>query len=70
MIPMKTRKPKKAAGESPYSLLVRSQEATRGYFETLIYALVVVSAIAAIMQFTFQRDPLPLTALPSVTPTG
>ena len=65
---MKARKQKKTVGESPYSLLVHSEEPRRGYFETMIYVLVVLSAVAAIVQFTLQSDALPLTALPSVTP--
>jgi hypothetical protein len=65
---MKARKRKKRAGESPYELLVHSEEAARGYLETAFYALVVVSVVAAIMQFALQNDPLPLSALPATTP--
>ena len=50
--------------ESTYSLLVRSNEKKRGMFETIIYTLMILCAVAAIVQFVDQRDSLPLTALP------
>jgi len=50
--------------ESTYSLLVRSNEAKRGMFETIIYTLMILCALAAIVQFVDQRDSLPLTAMP------
>jgi hypothetical protein len=62
---MKTTKLGKTHEESTYAMLVRCEERKRGYFETIIYALVVVSAVVAILQFTLQPDPLPLTAIPS-----
>ena len=62
---MKTRKPRRRREESTYSLLMRSRDATREYFEIIVYALVLVSAVAAIVQFATQSDPLPLTALPA-----
>jgi hypothetical protein len=49
-------------------MLVRSEDKKRGYFEMIAYAVVMVSAIAAILQFSLQRDLLPLTALPTVIP--
>jgi hypothetical protein len=52
------------AEESTYSLLVRSQERNRAVFEAIVYGLIILSAVAAILQFTDQPDPLPLTALP------
>jgi hypothetical protein len=61
---MKTKKQKKPEKESTYSMLVRSNEKKRGYFETIVYAVVMVTAIAAILQFSLQPDPLPLTTLP------
>jgi len=51
--------------ESTYSLLVHSEETKRGIFETIIYTLMILSVVAAILQFADQRDPLPLSALPS-----
>ena len=50
--------------ESTYSLLVRSNERKRGFCETIIYSLMILSAVAAILQFVEQRDSLPLSALP------
>lgn|SRR5438270_5307875 len=50
--------------ESTYTLLVRSEEPKRGIFETIIYSLMILSAIAAILQFAHQRDSLPLAGLP------
>jgi hypothetical protein len=62
---MKTRKQRRRREESTYSLLMRSRDVKREYFEMIVYALVVVSAVAAIVQFATQSDPLPLTALPA-----
>lgn len=50
--------------ESTYSLLVRSSERKRGFCETIIYSLMILCAVAAILQFVEQRDGLPLSALP------
>jgi hypothetical protein len=50
--------------ESTYSLLVRSSERKRGSCETIIYSLMILCAVAAILQFVEQRDGLPLSALP------
>jgi hypothetical protein len=52
-------------GQSTYSLLVRSNEKRRGIFETVIYGLMILCAVAAILQFVDQHDSLPLAALPS-----
>ena len=52
------------AEESTYSLLVRSEERNRAVFEAIVYGLIILSAVAAILQFTVQPDSLPLTALP------
>ena len=60
---MKTNKLTTPAEESIYSMLVRSEEKKRGYFETVVYAVVIVCAIAAILQFTLQPDSLPLTTI-------
>jgi hypothetical protein len=49
---------------STYSLLVRSEERKRAVFETVIYGLIFLSGVIAILQFTFQPDILPLSALP------
>ena len=65
---MKTNKRKMPKEESAYAMLVRSEEKNRGYVETTLYALIVLAAVAAIMQFNLQPDPLPLTTLPSIIP--
>ena len=61
---MKTNEPTNEVEESSYSMLVHSEEKKRSYFETIVYGLILLSAIAAILQFAEQPDPLPLTALP------
>jgi hypothetical protein len=65
---MKTNEPLNEAEESIYSLLVRSEEKKRAIFETIIYGLIILSAIAAILQFAAQPDPFPLASLPGGTP--
>ena len=40
--------------ESTYALLVRSEEKERSVLETVIYALFILSAVAAIFQFAQQ----------------
>jgi hypothetical protein len=51
---MKRNKPNTKPEESAYALLVRSEEKTRGIFETIVYGLVILSAVAAILQFADQ----------------
>ena len=51
---MKTNKPNKNLGRSTYSLLVRSEEKKRALFETIVYGLILLSALAAILQFVDQ----------------
>ena len=53
-IPVKTNQPKANVQESTYALLVRSEDRKRAVFETIIYGLVVLSALAAILQFVDQ----------------
>jgi hypothetical protein len=65
---VKTNEPLGALQESTYSLLVRSEEKKRAIFETIAYGLIILSAIAAIVQFAGQPDPLPLASLPGSTP--
>jgi hypothetical protein len=66
---MKTNKPTKKT-RSIYWMLVRSQENGRSLLETTVYALIALCAVAAILQFAEQPDPLPLTSLPSAVSTG
>jgi ferric-dicitrate binding protein FerR (iron transport regulator) len=46
--------------ESTYTLLVGSEETGRSIMETVVYALLGLSAIASIWQFAQQPNPLPL----------
>lgn len=61
---MKTNKVRTRKIGRIYSMLARSVDNKRGYFETIVYALVALATVAAIMQFNLQPDPLPLIALP------
>lgn len=51
-------------------MLVRSEEKARSLLETMLYALIALCAVAAILQFAEQPDPLPLTSLPSAVSPG
>ena len=51
MKPMKTDEPNKTREESTYSLLVRSEERKRSLIEVAVYGLVILSAVAAILEF-------------------
>ena len=53
-IPVKTRQPNDNVEESIYALLVRSEDKKRALLETIIYGLVILSALAAILQFADQ----------------
>jgi hypothetical protein len=53
-IRMKTRQPKNNIKESIYALLVRSEDRKRALLETIVYGLVILSALAAILQFADQ----------------
>jgi hypothetical protein len=65
---MKTNEPLNEIEETIYSLLVRSEEKKRAIFETIVYGLIILSAIAAILQFSAQPDPFPLAGLPGGAP--
>ena len=45
--------------ETTYSLLVRSEEKQRSWFETLIYTVLIVSALLALTQFGRQALTMP-----------
>jgi hypothetical protein len=62
---MNKKQPLNEPEESTYSLLVRSEEPKRGIIETIIYSLLILAAVAAILQFADQHDLLPLAALPT-----
>ena len=48
----------KNEAQSTYALLVRSEEKGRGIMEMLVYALCILSAVAAIWQFVGQAAPV------------
>ncbi|HSP45493.1 MAG TPA: hypothetical protein VLO30_05835 [Chthoniobacterales bacterium] len=56
---MKTNKSLNQNPTSTYAMLVRSEEKERGLFETLVYTLLVLSAVAGIWQFAHLRVPSP-----------
>ena len=51
---MKTKQPNNNVEESTYALLVCSEDKKRALFETIVYGLVILSALAAILQFADQ----------------
>jgi hypothetical protein len=51
---MKTSQPNSNAEESTYALLVRSEDWKRALLETIVYGLIILSALAAILQFADQ----------------
>jgi hypothetical protein len=51
---MKTSQPNNKVRESTYTLLVRSEDKKRALLETIVYGLIILSALAAILQFTDQ----------------
>ena len=59
---MKTNKSLKPVRKSTYALLVREEEKERGLFETIVYSLLVVSAVIGIWQFAHLRVPTPFAA--------
>jgi hypothetical protein len=48
---MKTSQPNNNVEESTYALLVRPEDKKRALLETIVYGLVILSALAAILQF-------------------
>jgi hypothetical protein len=52
-IPAKTIRPNNLE-ESTYALLVHSEDTKHALFETIVYSLVALSALAAILQFADQ----------------
>ena len=45
--------------ESTYAMLIRSEEKNRGTVETLVYLLLILSAVVSIWQFAHQSAALP-----------
>jgi hypothetical protein len=56
---MKTNHSPSPVRKSTYALLVRSEEKERGLFETIVYSLLVLSAVVGIWQFAHLRVPSP-----------
>jgi hypothetical protein len=48
---MKTNQSNNSREESTYSLLIRSEEKKRAATEVIVYALIVLSGLAAIWEF-------------------
>ena len=57
---MKTSNPSTKV-KSTYSMLVQSEEKERNLFETLVYGVIVLSAVAAIWQVAHQPVKVPFT---------
>ncbi len=53
-IPTETSQPNKSVKQSTYALLVRSEDKRRALLETIVYGLVILRALAAILQFADQ----------------
>jgi len=49
--------------ESTYALLVRSEEKSRTVFETLVYAILILSAVFSIWQFAHLSVAFPIDKL-------
>jgi hypothetical protein len=62
---MKTQQSPAPVRKSTYALLVRSEEKERGFFETIIYSLLVLSAVIGIWQFAHLRVPSPFANTPA-----
>jgi hypothetical protein len=62
---MKTNKSLSQSPKSTYALLVRSEEKERGLFETIVYSLLVLSAVVGIWQFAHLRVPEPFANTPA-----
>jgi len=57
---MKTNNPSNKV-KSTYSMLVQSEEKERNLFETLVYGVIVISAVVAIWQVAHQPVKVPFT---------
>jgi hypothetical protein len=51
---MKTSQSNNRVEESTYAMLVRSEDKKRALLEMIVYGLVILSALAAILQFADQ----------------
>jgi len=57
---MKTISTDPGVFESTYALIVRSEEKQRSRFETLVYALLIVSSLFAVSQFGREAMTMPV----------
>ena len=64
---MKTNKALTPVRKSTYALLVRAEENDRGLFETVVYGMLVLSAVIGIWQFAHLRVPSPFANTSAVT---
>ena len=62
---MKTNNPLNQNRKSTYALLTQSEEKERGLFETIVYSLLVLSAVVGIWQFAHLRIPSPFVNSPA-----
>jgi hypothetical protein len=51
--------------ESTYALLVRSEEKNRSLLETIVYALLILSAVFSIWEFVHQNVAFPFDRIAS-----
>ncbi len=56
---MKTNQSQNPVKKSTYALLLQAEEKETSLFETLIYGLLIVSAVIGIWQFAHLRVPSP-----------
>jgi multidrug resistance efflux pump len=63
---MKTNNPTHKV-KSTYSMLVQSEEKQRNVFETLVYGVIVLSAVVAIWQVAHQPVKVPFTDQPQAS---
>lgn len=59
---MKTNESQNQVKKSTYALLLQSEEKERGLFETLIYGMLVLSAVIGIWQFAHLRVASPFAS--------
>jgi hypothetical protein len=60
---MKTISTDPGVFESTYALIVRSEEKQRSRFETLVYALLIISSLFAVSQFGREAMTMPVNTV-------
>ena len=66
---MKTNQSRNQVKKSTYALLLQSEEKERGLFETIVYGLLILSAVIGIWQFAHLRIPSPFANTERTTAT-